>query len=82
MVVKCLCYKVVDMKQIFISVFNILVRNVNPGLKVILSFCFFGLSAYFLVLSIRKKNDKNPIAWGWLILCLVCMSLGVVYSVF
>ena len=27
----------------------------------------------------RKKNDKVPIAWGWMILCVLCILLSILY---
>ena len=70
------------MKQFFITVFNTLVRDLSPALKATLAVVFYLLAVMALYLSIRKKNDKHPIAWGWMVLCIVSVAIAVVYSIF
>ena len=67
------------MLSIFNTVLDTLVRNVHYSVRIIICLAFFGLAAYFLMRSIRPKNHKQPIAWGWFTLCLFCMALSVLY---
>ena len=70
-----------DMREFFVSAFNTLVRNVDRPIKIIISIVAFLLSFWFLSKSLRKKNDKMPLAWGWFVLCLLCAFIGVVYII-
>ena len=67
------------MLTIFNTIFDVLIRNVHYSVRVIISLAFFALAAFCLMKSIRKKNDVHPIAWGWFILCFICMLLAVLY---
>ena len=70
------------MTNIFNSIFNALVRDVNPTVKVFIGIGFFMFATFCLVKSIRKKNDTDPLALGWMMLCIICMLMVVVYAMF
>lgn len=63
----------------FNTIIDTLIRNVHFSVRAIISLAFFALAAYSIMKSIKKKDDKHPIAWGWFILCFISMFLGVVY---
>lgn len=70
------------MKQFFISVFNTLVRNLDWPFKVLIATCLFLLAFFSVKQSIRRKNDKAPLAWGWIVLSVISGLLAVVYIIF
>ena len=70
------------MVDFFNTIFNTLVRDLNPTVKIILVAVFFMLAVMSLYFSIRKKNDSNPIAWGWVILSIVFAAIAIVYIIF
>lgn len=61
------------------SILNTLIRNVDYKVRIIISVAFFMVSVFSLMWSVRKKNDKNPIAWGWMILCVLSLCLSFLY---
>lgn len=61
------------------TILNTLIRNVNYTIRVMIAFGLFFFSVLCLLWSIRKKNDKYPIAWGWFILCVISMFLSSIY---
>ena len=70
------------MKQFFISLFNFLVRGPDRTLAITISVAFFILAILCVYWSIRKKNDAHPIAWGWIVLCIISLAISVTYVVF
>ena len=70
------------MREFFNKIFNTLVRDVDPALKITLSAGFFILAIFCVLWSFRKKNDAHPIAWGWIVLCIISLALAVVYLTF
>ena len=70
------------MKEFFISLFNTLVRDVSPTVRIIVSVAFFILAILCIYWSFRKKNDDHPIAWGWIVLCIISLAISVTYVVF
>ena len=67
------------MLAFFNTVLDTLIRNLAYPIRATISFVLLGLAAFCLIKSIRKKNDTNPIAWGWFILCFLSMLLAVLY---
>ena len=67
------------MLAIFNTILDTLVRNVHYSIRCLISLAFFALCTFALMKSIRKKDDKHPIAWGWFILCFISMFLAVIY---
>ena len=70
------------MKEFFISLFNTLVRDISPTVRIIVSSAFFILAILCVYWSIRRKNDAHPIAWGWIVLCIISLAISVTYVVF
>lgn len=68
--------------SVFNTIFNTLVRDVDPTVKIILCCAFLFLAVLSFMWSIRKKNDKYPIAWGWMVLSILSACLAIVYSIF
>ena len=67
------------MLSIFNTIINTLVRDISYPVRCIIAAVFFLLAVLTLIWSIRKKNDKYPIAWGWMILSVISLALTVVY---
>ena len=67
------------MKNLLNTILNTLVRNLDYKVRIIISVVFFVLAVFSLLWSIRKKNDKHPIAWGWMILCVLSLFLSFIY---
>lgn len=63
----------------FNTIINTLVRNVDYAWRVVIALAFLFLAFFSLVKSIRRKNDSNPLAYGWFVLCLLSMALSMVY---
>lgn len=61
------------------TILNALVRNLHYSIRIIIALAFIALATYALIKSIRKKDDKNPLAYGWFTLCILSMILSVVY---
>ena len=70
------------MKEFFVSLFNNLVRDVSPTVRIIVVVVAFLLAILSVYWCIRKKNDSHPIAWGWVVLCIVSLAVAVTYIVF
>lgn len=68
------------MDRFFDDIVNF-IRNMNSGIKITVYIVMFLLAGVFLYLSIRRKNDKHPLAWGWLVLCVLCIAMGVTLAV-
>ncbi len=69
------------MSNFFNTIINTLIRNLSYGVRVTISAGLFVVALISLKLSIKKKNDTHPIAWGWMILCLISAFLSVIYLV-
>jgi len=67
------------MKQFFNTVLNTLIREVSYPVRAVIGSLLFILGVVSLVLSLRKKNDAHPVAWGWLVLCIISVALAIVY---
>ena len=67
------------MKQFFNTVLNTLIRDLSYPVRASIGSVLFILGVVSLVLSLRKKNDSHPIAWGWLVLCIISVALAIVY---
>lgn len=63
----------------FNNVLNTLVRQLDTSVRLTIAFVFIVAAVYFLMLSIRVKNDKAPLSLGWFILTFVCIGIGLVY---
>ena len=63
------------------SIIDVCVRSLSYGLRLIIAVALFGTAVFCFKLSFRKKNDKNPIAWGYYILCLLLVFVAIVYIV-
>ena len=72
------------MEKIMLSAFfnntiNTLIRQLDWGTRVLISFALFCVAIGFMILSIRKKNDKAPLSIGWFILSIIAILFGVLY---
>lgn len=67
------------MLAILNTILDTLVRNIDYSIRIIISLAFFVFATWSLSKSIRKKNDKEPIAWGWFIGCCLTMAVSVLY---
>lgn len=47
---------------------------------VVITLLSFTIAIFCFIKVIRKKDDKKPIAWGWLILSILMLALSVAYS--
>ena len=57
------------------------IGNSNMSAALVITLISFTLAILCFVKVIRKKDDKKPIAWGWLILSLFMLAITVVYSI-
>ncbi len=67
------------MANIFNSIINTMIRNLDMKVRIIIGFCLFIFAIFSLKKSIRKKNDKAPIAWGWMIFFVLSTILSILY---
>jgi hypothetical protein len=67
------------MVNIFNTIINTLIRDVSYTARLIIAFALFFLAVLSLIWSIRRKNDVHPIAWGWMLLCIICVVLAILY---
>lgn len=67
------------MLSIFNTILNTLIRNVPYGLRIVISLLLFLLAILSIIWAIKPKDDKHPIAWGWLVLCFISMGMSIVY---
>lgn len=67
------------MGSFFSSIINKCIRNLDYGVRVGIGIALFTAAIFLFKMSIRRKNDSHPIAWGWLILSVLSLFLGIVY---
>lgn len=63
----------------FANVVNTIFRDVPSYVRWPLMFAFVILSVWCLAKSIKKKDDKHPINFSYLILAIVFMALAFAY---
>jgi len=67
----------------FNTLFNDLVRNVDPVIKGLIALVCFGLGFWLFAKCIIVKMKSNvPFKIGYLILSILCFTIGIVYSIF
>lgn len=67
------------MKNFFNTILNVLIRDLPYGVRIGIAVAFFFVAIFSLYKTLRRKNDTNPIAVGWLILFVLGISLAIVY---
>lgn len=67
------------LQSFFNNMINFLIRDLDWSLRITISILLFLSGLFFLIWSIKKKNDLKPFAWGWLVLFFIALSLSVVY---
>ena len=59
-------------------------RPISTGssfsIALVVTLVAFGLSILCFTKVIKKKDDKKPIRWGWVILSLLFLAICVAYS--
>jgi len=69
------------MKEFFMSILDVCVRNLQWGLRITIAVILFCVALFSFKLSFRKKNEKHPLAIGWFSLCIVSLFVAIVYLV-
>lgn len=70
--------------DVFNTILNTCVRNIDPVLKGVLLVCFVVVAFWCLskVLKPKAKPDQSQISVGWLILSIVFFALAMIYIIF
>lgn len=67
----------------FNTLFNTLVRGVDPFLKGVIAIALYTLAVYIFAKSIIKKDSRGPgFKIGYVLISIFCLALAIVYTIY
>lgn len=67
----------------FNTLFNDIVRNVDPFLKGMIAISLYTIAVYIFAKSIIKKDSIGPgFKIGYVLISIFCLAIAIVYTVY